>query len=545
MADLRQTGASVSALRTLLNITPLARVIWTVMSEDFKIRQMRAEVPESSLDPAAIPVQGRPPHQWHDAELGVPEVTGGRGSGAALRKAFAEGLSPEAVLERILSEHQALGIRSPFNAIDEDRSRAQAQASAERYKSGQTLGPLDGLPVPIKDQFHLKGLPTRGGATYLEHPATEDSWVVQQLHRSGSVIVGKTHAVEWGLNPMGMMEHYTGPRNVYSDAHAPGGSSTGCGVAVALGLCPSAVGSDGGGSIRIPAALNGVFGIKPSFIRIGRTGDNWSGSTVGHTGPLGQTVADLVDQLEALSAVDPDDPVTRFAPDGHQHLGWRKALGRGIRGARIGVMREDMADAHPAIVDAVLAALKALEAEGAVIVDVDLPMAKHVNGIGALVIGSESAANLADDFAKYGDQFGHELAILLRMMSLVPASDYLLASRHRATLRRQLAALFCDVDLLAMPTTATTAPPYAMSEDQTAILATAGTAAMTRFNFLGNLTGVPAGTVPVAMHDGLPIGLQLVGDAWDEASVFAAMAHCERMGLHDAVARPSGFTALL
>ena len=544
MADLRLTGTSVAALRSLLSITPIARVVWSVMRKDFQIPEMRAAVPNLSLDPAPLPIPGRPPHQWHDAELGVPKVTGGRQSGAQMRTAFGNGVSPESVLDRILAEHKALGVRSPFLEIDEDRSRAQAQASAARYKAGTALGPLDGIPVPIKDQFDLKGVPTRGGAAYLEHPAAEDSWVVKQLDRAGSVIVGKTHAVEWGLNPVGIMEHFVGPRNPYNPERAPGGSSTGSGVAVSLGLCPSAVGSDGGGSIRIPAALNGVFGIKPIFIRVGRTGDTWAGGTVGHTGPIGQTVEDLVDQLEALMGVDPDDLVTRFAPDGHQNLGWRKALGRGVRGCRIGVMREDMKDADTAVVQAVLTALSALEAEGAVIVDVDIPIVGLVNAIGAIVIGSDTAANLANDLKRFGPQFGDELAILLRLMSLVPASDYLLAGRHRADLRRNLAAAFCDIDLLAMPTTATVAPPYAQSEDKTAILDTAATAAMTRFNFLGNLMGVPAGTVPVAMHDGLPVGLQLMGDAWDEASVFAAMAHCERMGLHDAVKRPEGFVSL-
>ena len=544
MADLRLTGTSVAALRSLLNISPIAHVIWSVMCKDFRVPEMRATVPKRPLDPAPFPIPGRPPHQWHDAELGVPEVTGGRQSGAQMRAAFAGGASPESVLDRILSEHKSLGVRSPFLEIDEDRSRAQAKASAARYKSGTALGPLDGIPVPIKDQFDLKGVPTRGGAAYREELVTEDSWVVKQLDRAGSVIVGKTHAVEWGLNPVGIMEHFVGPRNPYNPERAPGGSSTGSGVAVSLGLCPSAVGSDGGGSIRIPAALTGVFGIKPSFVRVGRTGDCWSGGTVGHTGPIAQTVEDLVDQLEALTGVDPDDLVTRFAPDGHQNLGWRKALGRGVRGCRIGVMREDMKDADPAIVQAVLTALSALEAEGAVIVDVEIPTVGLVNAIGAIAIASDTAANLANDLKRFGPQFGHELAIVLRMMSLVPASDYLLAGRLRADLRRNVATAFCDVDLLAMPTTATVAPPYAQSDDKTAILAPAGTAAMTRFNFLGNLMGLPAGTVPVAMHDGLPVGLQLIGDAWDEASVFAAMAHCERIGLHDAVKRPAGFVRL-
>jgi aspartyl-tRNA(Asn)/glutamyl-tRNA(Gln) amidotransferase subunit A len=442
------------------------------------------------------------------------------------------------VLETVLSAHTSAGSRSPLISVDVERAVALAEASAKRWAEGKTLGPLDGLIIPVKDEFHMTGLPTRGGAPYHEEPATTDAWVVRSLIQAGAIVVGKAHATEWGMNPCGILEHFVGPRNVYSDEHAPGGSSTGSGVAVGLGWCPSSVGSDGGGSIRIPASLNGVFGLKPTFIRIGRTGDIWSNSTVAHIGPIGRSTTDIVEQLSATAGVDIDDPLTRWAPDAHNSKPWTTALTRGIKGARIGVIRGELDDASPAIAAQIRTALAALEADGATLVDVDIPLAHLVNGIGALVIASETVANVGDLYDAKSADFGDEMAIIMELIRRIDVNDMQRARRSRAALRRQVATALADVDILALPTTGKTAPTYASTEDKIGVLDSAATAAMTRFNFLGNLTGLPSGSVPIGLDNGLPVGLQFVGDAWDEASVIAAMAHCERLGLCDLPAPP-------
>lgn len=548
MAELRITGAKVRAIRNAVAFGPIAQALWAISSRDFQLHALHSldESQLAPLDPAPMPVQGRPSHTWDDSGLGVPPTTGSRTSGEALRSAFQAGqTTPSKVLEQVISAHKLLGDRSPFIELDEKRARAAAEKSTKRWSDGNPIGPLDGLIVPVKDEFHMKGLPTRGGATYMEQPRQTDAWVVSQLEKAGAIVIGKAHAVEWGMNPNGVFEHFVAPRNVYSEKHGAGGSSTGSAVATALGLCPSAVGTDGGGSIRIPSCLNGVFGIKPTYVRVGRTGDMWGASTVAHIGPIGQTVADCVDQLEALAGIDPNDPLTHWAPDGHDSSGWRKAIGRGLKGARIGLCRDELNDARPEIAAAVLRSVEALENEGATVVDVKLPFGPLLNAIGVLTIGSETAGNLRDDFAQHGAAFGDELAILIRSMERLPVTDFMLAARARAYLRRAVAELFERVDLLAMPTTARTASRYLHSEDCMPVLDTAATASVTRFSFLGNLTGLPAGTVPIGTLDGLPFGLQFVGDAWDEASVIAAMAHCERMAMHDALKRPSDFVNVL
>lgn len=533
MPDLRITGISLTLVRTLLRVPGLASILWRSTASDMQIQQVR-NLPADQrlpLDPAPIPIQARPRPGW--AHTDASPLTARTGSGAALRAAFGDGLSPVTVLENVLAAHTSTRKRSPFIALDVERAVGLAEASQKRWHSGTQLSPLDGLVIPVKDEFHMTGLPTRGGTPYFEEPMDHDAWVVRRLLHAGAIVVGKTHATEWGLNPCGVLEHSVGPRNVYSDEHAPGGSSTGSGVAVALGWCPSAVGSDGGGSIRIPSSLNGVFGLKPTYIRVGRTGDLWGKSTVAHIGPLGRSTTDVVEQLTATAGLDIDDPLTRWAPDAHNTKPWTTALTRGIRGARIGVVRGELDHATPVVAEQVRAALAALKADGATLVDVDIPLAHLVNGMGALVIASETVANIGDGYDAHGSLFGDELAIIIELIRRTNINDMQRARRSRAALRRQVAAALQEVDLLALPTTANTAPRYGQNEDNIGIMNSAATAAMTRFNFLGNLTGLPAGTVPIGLGDGLPVGLQFVGDAWDEASVIAAMAHCERLGLCD------------
>jgi aspartyl-tRNA(Asn)/glutamyl-tRNA(Gln) amidotransferase subunit A len=516
-----------------------ADIILSMLGREHGLYSLR-DLPVSarpSADVHARPIAGAPPRQWEDARLVLPEPA--PGSARALRMAYQSGQTdPVQVLARlkgrIESKDFGRSTHSPFVALCPERAQRAAEASRARYRDGGVLGPLDGVPVPVKDEHHLAGLPTRGGTAYLEHPVDEDSFCIRALLAAGAVIPGKTHTTEWGMNPWGMNPHFEMPRNVWSSAHGAGGSSTGSGVAVALGMAPVAIGSDGGGSIRIPSALNGIYGLKPTFIRIGRTGDIFASGSMSHIGPLGSSTEDLVDLMCAVGAAhDPDDPISTDAPAGPAVAqSWRDALGRGVRGCRIGVLHGEWAEASAEVAAAGAAALSALEAEGAILVPVDIPLASQAHPIGVMNIATETMGALTDDFLSEADKMGDDLRLLLNLFQRVRARDYLIATRTRAGLRRQVAAAIAGVDILAMPSTLSTAPDYPLSETGVAISDDTATRDMCRFAFLANITGLPAGTVPVGMDaDGLPIGLQLVGDAWDEASVIAVMAHCERTGI--------------
>jgi aspartyl-tRNA(Asn)/glutamyl-tRNA(Gln) amidotransferase subunit A len=548
--ELRLTGKRLAAVRSLAENPVTRAAVWRVASADFSVADLEA-LPDHLLahvEELPEPIQGAPPRTWHDdGDLGPPPSE--RTTAADLRAAYAAGTTdPVEVLERVLdrAERGDVGAAtfSPFVTTDPERARRAAEESAARWRSGAPRSVLDGVPVPVKDEFDMAGLATLGGTSWRTTPATDDAFVVARLREGGAVLPGKAHATEDGMNPLGYNANHDHPRNPYSSDHAAGGSSTGSGVAVSVGLAPVALSSDGGGSIRIPAAMTGVLGLKPTFNRLSRTGDLWRGS-VEHAGPIGASTGDLVDLLDVAAGPDPADPLTRFAPDWDEVRDrWRDALGRGVRGCRIGVLADELADADPAIARACTDALEALAAEGAELVEVTVEQVAIANAIGPIVIAAESAANTETDIRAHRDETGDELRLAYALLEAIPTRLFLRASRARTALRRRVAAAIADVDVLALPAHARPAPRYPLRERGLEVADTAWTSAMTRFSFLANLTGLPAAAVPVGLHEGLPVALQVVGDAWDEASVLAVAAHLERIGV-TALPLPGGHRSLL
>jgi aspartyl-tRNA(Asn)/glutamyl-tRNA(Gln) amidotransferase subunit A len=242
-------------------------------------------------------------------------------------------------------------------------------------------------------------------------------------------------------------------------------------------------------------------------------------------------VQDLVELLEASSERDPDDVGTWNDPNPDPIPAWHRALGRGVKGARIGVWRYGFEQAETPIAKACRDALRALEREGAGLIDMDVPLGEHALALGVLCLGVEGMGMLTDVMEHAPEKCGEDLRMTYAMLSLVSAREYMIARRTRGVLRERVAQMFSDFDLVVAPSTCMQAPTYPLKDDGVAILDSAATRALTRLNFLANLTGLPAGSVPVGMHAGLPIGMQFIGDAWDEASVLAAMAHCERIGV--------------
>lgn len=543
MAAPRLSGTSLS-VATRLAGTFLAGTLWRQALRDYGAEGLY-RLPVASLPPfdeLLNPLQAAPPRQWADA--GLPAPISHRLSTAGLVAAYQSGkTTPVAVMEqierRVAANQLGKATWSPFVAMDLARAHADAAAATARYRAGQPLGPLDGVPVPLKDQTHIAGLPTRGGTGWRNTPETADSFLVRTLRAAGAVVYAKTHTTEWGMSPLGFNPNFDMPRNVYDAERGAGGSSTGAAVAVALGLATVASGSDGGGSIRIPSAFNGLFGLKPTCNRVGRSGDIFFPSTVAHLGPIGASCADLVDYLTVTAAaVDPDDPLA--VPDrATAPAMWRAALGRGVRGCRIGVLRGEWADADAAVVGPAQAALKALEAEGAVLVELDEPLLAVAPPTGMLVIALETAGNLRGMPGPHGT----DLELTLRLLAAASASDLLLAQRVRAALRRAVLTLLRGVDVLALPTVAGLPPVYRRAENRIAVVDPDEVRRSCRYTALANLISLPAGAVPVGMSDGLPVSLQIMGDAWDEASVLAVMAHLERLGVTQ-LPLPEGYARL-
>lgn len=505
----------------------------------------RGELP---LD--ARPVCAKPDRPRPSGSLPLPEPRAWPRSSASYVAAYrARETTPSRVAERALEELRSLAARTPsMNVLachDRDATLRDAERSTARWAAGAPLGPLDGVPFLVKDELDVAGLPTRlGSRCGSDLPARSDSTVVARLRAAGAVFVGKTVLTEWGMSPIGANASASMPRNAFHAARAPGGSSTGTGVGIALGAAPIGAGGDGGGSIRTPAALNGIFGIKPTFGRVSRAGDGFKGS-VAHAGPLASSAVDLALFLDAVASERDDaDPLTAWAPPPPEG-GFAASLGAGVSGLRIGVDDDEWADASPVVAKAGREALAGLEREGARLVPIKTSLVHHAAKIGYLTIGPESLAAHRGDWLERRHLMNDDLRLAFAVLSGFSALEQLDAQRLRAGLRREMAALLADLDLIALPTTAITAPRYDDDDARGSFSDPAALDGLCRFAFLANLTGLPAATAPVgADADGLPIGLQLVGDAWDEATVLAALAHLERTGIAS-VRRPPGAVDLL
>ena len=417
----------------------------------------------------------------------------------------------------------------PVLTFDDDRALRAAAAADERWARDAPLGRLDGVPVLVKEEMAVEGLPSRLGSAVLPAEVSpRDGTIVARLRQAGAVVLGNTMMTEFGMSPIGCNPHRTMPRNPHDEHRVAGGSSTGSGVGVATGLVPVAIGADGGGSIRTPACLTGVFGVKPTFGRLSRMGGGLANS-VSAFGPIGASTADLAALMDVCAGHDPEDELTFGAPAlGPDEL-WR-ATGRGVRGLRIGVEQDEWAAAPGDIATPGHEALRALERAGATLVPVTIQLARHAAAIGYLTIGLEELTLLRGIRQLQMNELGVDLRMTMRALGRFSSDDYLDGQRLRAGLRRQVADVLCDVDVMALPTVGCTAPVVTDQQAREGFVDPPVLDALCRFAFLANLTGLPAATAPVGTAtDGMPVGLQIVGDAWDEAGVLAVLAHLERL----------------
>lgn len=538
----RISGTVLRQLARLARTRPGGATLEVALRADFQLDAL-ASIGDALRGPVPLhnrPTQARKPRAWQDARAAAVRDRAWAGTSYAYIAAYeTRRLTPEAVARRTIEEARRLEGHSPpmgpCNVLAEDLATTDAEASGDRYRAGVARGPLDGVCFAVKEQTSVAGLPMQSGTRYRDAtPRGTDATCVKRLRAAGAVVIGMTPMTEHGMSPLGYNPFRTMPRNPHDPGRLAGGSSTGSGVAVATGLVPFALGVDGGGSIRIPSSLNGVFGIKPTWGRVSRHGDDSTGS-VAHVGPIASSPFDLALVLEAIGAPDPLDPETQHAPP-IPRGSLLSALGRGVKGARIGVDEREWEAASEPVARAGKQALAALEKDGAVLVPLASELARYALPIGAMAIALETRAALDEDWRQHADLMSDDLQLVMAILGELGAVEYLGAQRLREGLRAEVAKQLAGVDVLALPTTATTAPAVTDAQFATGFLDSAATQEMCRYNFLGNLTGLPAATMPVGLDpNGLPIGLQIVGDAWDEPSVLAVLAHAERAGIAEVV----------
>jgi aspartyl-tRNA(Asn)/glutamyl-tRNA(Gln) amidotransferase subunit A len=430
----------------------------------------------------------------------------------------------EASLTRIADLDTAL---NSFLTPMSDQARRNAAEADEELARGANPSPLLGLPVGIKDAIDVGGVRCTFGSRILEgRLATEDAAVVAALRKAGAVVVGKQNLHEFAYGITGENPHYGDVANPWDPARITGGSSAGTAAAIAAGLVGLGVGTDTGGSVRIPAAMCGVVGLKPTYGLVSRAGVLPLAWSLDHVGPLARTVLDCFHLLDAM--VEPDHPARPAAP-GRYARAVRLEADAGLRGTRIGVPRHVSDDVEPGVAGAVRDATRVLEGLGACLVEVDLPHAVHAQAAAVPVMGAEAAAWHGRWLDERSAEYGVDVLERLRQGARTVAVDYLDGQRVRTVLQREFEAAFASVDVVVGPTVPIVAPRR--GETQTpGPSGVAPRAVINRLTVLANMTGFPALSVPCGLVDGLPVGLQAMGPAQGEVTIGAVALAFERAG---------------
>lgn len=432
-----------------------------------------------------------------------------------------------ASLDRIEKQNPTL---NAFLTVLAETAHTAARRADQELARGIDRGPLHGIPVAVKDVFSTKGVRTTcGSALFADHVPGHDAAVVEKLAAAGAVLTGKTglHELAYGItsnNP-----HFGTIRNPWDLERIPGGSSGGSGAAVAAGLVPMAMGTDTGGSIRIPASFCGVVGLKPTFGRVSRYGVMPLDFTLDHMGPLTRTVRDAAAVLNELAGYDSRDetssqrPIENYLPE----------QGCAIADVRVGLPENFYFDRLDPEVDAAVRSLAArAESLGARVVPVRVPDIAALNLVGRVILLSEASA-LLEPFRERRDRFGPDVLLLLDQGRLLPATDYVNAQRLRRMMQRDFNGVWRHADCLITPTTPATAPRIGELTSNIAGQEEDVRLAATRLVRGVNVLGLPAVALPCGLdRRGLPIGAQIIGRAFDEALILRVAA-----ALEDAISR--------
>jgi len=434
-------------------------------------------------------------------------------------------LSPVELMEHFLSRVDALdGALHSFRLVSRERALAAAQAAALALRAGQDAGPLHGIPYAVKDLIDVQGLPTTAGSNLLlDNIASTDATVVRRLHQAGMVLLGKTQTVQFAFGAPGVNHHHGTPHNPWHPTpHTPGGSSNGSGVAVGAGLVPMALGTDTGGSVRIPAALCGTVGLKTTVGQVSRAGVFPLSWTFDSVGPLSRSVEDAALVYQAMCGPDPLDASTQGAAP-HQDV--VTGLRDGIRGLRVAFVETVFwDDADPEVVQAVRACGDVFANLGAQVQSMALPEASEAleaNGSG--VISAVEA--VLEHQKRLGERFQeYDPVVTYRIVTGKDASalEYLQAVQACTALRERMAKVLRDVDVLLAPTTMV--PPLPLAEVDASLEAYQyWNPRYSRNTRVGNVLGLCSLTVPCGFtRHGLPIGLMISGKGYDEATVLRA-----------------------
>jgi aspartyl-tRNA(Asn)/glutamyl-tRNA(Gln) amidotransferase subunit A len=434
-------------------------------------------------------------------------------------------LSPEEITEAYLKRIEDCNEElHAFRLLCPERTRAIAKSVETAMGARRNGGPLEGLPYAVKDLFDIAGLPTTAGAKILEgNIAEEDAAVIEKLDREGMVCLGKTNTVQLAYSGIGINHDHGTPKNPWKKEHyVPGGSSSGSAVAVAAGLAPAALGTDTGGSVRIPAALCGITGLKTTVGRVSRAGVyplSWSMDSVG---PLTHTAEDAALLFEAMQGEDERDETTRGRSRRSIPRGLQERLPAGARGLRVAFAETlFFDDVDPEIEGAVRAAGELFRGLGAYVTNMEVPEAEaawRLNSQGQIIVAEAYTVN-RDLVDHHLDDLDPVIAARIVRGKDVLAADYLKSVDEWKHLRRSAEETLKDVDALLVPTTRIPALPAAEIDATSESYAEANMGYL-RNTSIGNILNLCALSVPCGFTTkGLPIGLMIYGKPFQEETV--------------------------
>jgi len=379
--------------------------------------------------------------------------------------------------------------------------------------------PLCGIPIAVKDLFNTKGIRTTGGSKFFaDYVPSEDAFVVEKLKKAGGRIIGKTNTHEIALGVTNNNPHFGACLNPWDITRISGGSSGGSAVAVAADMALAAIGTDTGGSIRIPASLCGVVGLKPTYGRISLRGVMPLSWNLDHAGPITKRVEDAALMLQVMGGYDPEDPASFKTLPGDFQSHMHDALRDRKVAFAVGSFIEEVTD--PEVLAAIRAAADVLSNLGVIIEEVNMDHLHEAALANGLMTQADGAAFHLERLKEHPDWFGADIRQRLETGAGFTSSEYSLARRTQAQIRRRCDLLFEEYDALILPTTPISAP---LLEGENAV---ERARLLTRFTSPFNLTGLPALSVPCGFtSENLPIGIQIVSRAWNESGVL-------RLGYH-------------
>lgn len=421
-------------------------------------------------------------------------------------------LPPHAPAEACYRQIESLN--PTLNAFIETFPRMEREMDSRQHHKGESS--LAHIPLAIKDLIDIAGIPTTAGSPnfFGGSPATEDALVVQKLRSANAEFLGKTHTHEIALGITGINAHFGPVRNPWDASRITGGSSSGSAAAVAAGMCLGALGSDTGGSIRIPSGLCGTVGLKPTYGRVSLRGVVPLSWNMDHVGPITRSVKDAALLLEVLAGYDPEDPVSAdqsardFLADIQVGVaGWKIALAVG----------KHIESIEPAVLDAYRTAAEVFSDLGGNVIEVVPPDLREAAVANGKMVIADAAAFHRERLNENPGGFGPDVRERLEAGRAITSTEYSLARRVQSEMKHAYAQFFNEYGVLLLPTTAVTAPPIENMDSA------AFAPKLTRFTAPFNLTGLPALSLPCGFSpDGLPVGLQIVGKAWDEKKVLQA-----------------------